>query len=60
MASSVPYTLAAEAYRLLMEVLGTAATVRQDSPGALLRGPVHPLHPAAQQGAGWSGCTGPV
>ena len=29
--------LATEAYRLLMEVLGTAATVRQNSPGALLR-----------------------
>ena len=32
--------LATEAYRLLMEVLGTAATLRQDSPGALLRGRV--------------------
>jgi alkylation response protein AidB-like acyl-CoA dehydrogenase len=36
--------LATEAYRLLMEVLGTAATVRQDSPGALLRGRVERMH----------------
>jgi alkylation response protein AidB-like acyl-CoA dehydrogenase len=27
-----------------MEVLGTAATVRQDSPGALLRGRVERMH----------------
>ncbi|MFZ0907663.1 MAG: acyl-CoA dehydrogenase family protein [Mycobacterium sp.] len=38
--------LATEAYRLLMEVLGTAATVRQDSPGALLRGRVERMHSA--------------
>jgi 3-oxocholest-4-en-26-oyl-CoA dehydrogenase alpha subunit len=37
---------ASEAYRLLMEVLGTAATVRQDSPGALLRGRVERMHRA--------------
>ncbi|MBS9534458.1 acyl-CoA dehydrogenase family protein [Mycobacterium sp. M1] len=39
--------LATEAYRLLMEVLGTAATVRQDSPGAVLRGRVERMHRAA-------------
>jgi 3-oxocholest-4-en-26-oyl-CoA dehydrogenase alpha subunit len=38
--------LATEAYRLLMEVLGTAATLRQDSPGALLRGRVERMHRA--------------
>lgn len=38
--------LATEAYRLLMEVLGTAATVRQDSLGALLRGRVERMHRA--------------
>jgi 3-oxocholest-4-en-26-oyl-CoA dehydrogenase alpha subunit len=38
--------LATEAYRLLMEVLGTAATLRQDSPGALLRGRVEQMHRA--------------
>lgn len=38
--------LATEAYRLLMEVFGTAATVRQDSPGALLRGRVERMHRA--------------
>jgi alkylation response protein AidB-like acyl-CoA dehydrogenase len=38
--------LATEAYRLLMEVLGTAATVRQDSPGAVLRGRVERMHRA--------------
>jgi len=38
--------LATEAYRLLMEVLGTGATVRQDSPGALLRGRVERMHRA--------------
>jgi alkylation response protein AidB-like acyl-CoA dehydrogenase len=38
--------LATEAYRLLMEVLGTAATVRQDSPGAMLRGRVERMHRA--------------
>ena len=36
--------LATEAYRLLMEVLGPAATLRQDSPGALLRGRVERMH----------------
>jgi len=35
---------ATEAYRLLMEVLGTAATLRTDSPGALLRGRVERMH----------------
>lgn len=39
--------LATEAYRLLMEVLGPAATLRQDSPGALLRGRVERMHRAA-------------
>ena len=38
--------LATEAYRLLMEVLGTGATLRQDSPGALLRGRVERMHRA--------------
>jgi alkylation response protein AidB-like acyl-CoA dehydrogenase len=38
--------LATEAYRLLMEVLGTAATLRQDSPGALLRGRIERIHRA--------------
>ncbi|HZE17152.1 MAG TPA: acyl-CoA dehydrogenase family protein, partial [Mycobacterium sp.] len=38
--------LATEAYRLLMEVLGPAATVRQDSPGALLHGRVERMHRA--------------
>ncbi|OHV06108.1 acyl-CoA dehydrogenase [Mycobacterium talmoniae] len=38
--------LATEAYRLLMEVLGTAATLRQDSPGVLLRGRVERMHRA--------------
>src|SRR5271156_4202494 len=38
--------LATEGYRLLMEVLGTAATARQDSPGALLRGRVERMHRA--------------
>jgi 3-oxocholest-4-en-26-oyl-CoA dehydrogenase alpha subunit len=36
--------LATEAYRLLMEVLGTAATLRGDSPGAMLRGRVERMH----------------
>ncbi len=39
--------LATEAYRLLMEVLGSSATLRQDSPGALLRGRVERMHRAA-------------
>ncbi len=38
--------LATEAYRLLMEVLGTAATVRPNSPGSLLRGRVERMHRA--------------
>jgi alkylation response protein AidB-like acyl-CoA dehydrogenase len=38
--------VATEAYRLLMEVLGTAATLRADSPGALLRGRVERMHRA--------------
>ncbi len=38
--------LATEAYRSLMEVLGTAATLRQDSPGALLRGRIERMHRA--------------
>jgi alkylation response protein AidB-like acyl-CoA dehydrogenase len=38
--------LATEAYRLLMEVLGTAATLRQDSPGTLLHGRVERMHRA--------------
>jgi len=36
--------LATEAYRLLMEVLGTAATLRTGSPGALLRGRIERMH----------------
>ncbi len=36
--------LATEAYRLLMEVMGTAATLRADSPGALLRGRIERMH----------------
>ena len=35
---------ATEGYRLLMEVLGTAAVVRAGSPGALLRGRIERLH----------------
>jgi len=35
---------ALEAYRLLMEVLGAAAVVREGSPGAVLRGRVERLH----------------
>ncbi|AOD21767.1 acyl-CoA dehydrogenase [Rhodococcus sp. p52] len=35
---------ATEAYRLLMEVLGPAATVRQNSAGALLRGRIERMH----------------
>ena len=38
--------LATEAYRMLMEVLGSAATLRPDSPGALLRGRVERMHRA--------------
>ena len=36
--------LATEAYRLLMEVLGTAATLRTNTPGALLRGRIERMH----------------
>ena len=36
--------LATEAYRLLMEVLGTSATLRTGSPGALLRGRIERMH----------------
>jgi 3-oxocholest-4-en-26-oyl-CoA dehydrogenase alpha subunit len=39
--------LATEAYRLLMEILGPSATLRQDSRGALLRGRVERMHRAA-------------
>ena len=39
--------MACEAYRLLMEVLGPSATLRQDSHGALLRGRVERMHRAA-------------
>jgi alkylation response protein AidB-like acyl-CoA dehydrogenase len=38
---------AIEAYRLLMEVLGSGAVVRQDSPGALLRGRIERQHRSA-------------
>ncbi|MFM9035743.1 MAG: acyl-CoA dehydrogenase [Mycobacterium sp.] len=36
--------LATEAYRLLMEILGPSATLRHDSPGALLRGRLERMH----------------
>jgi 3-oxocholest-4-en-26-oyl-CoA dehydrogenase alpha subunit len=39
--------LATEAYRLLMEVLGPAAGVRANSPGAALRGRIERMHRAA-------------
>jgi alkylation response protein AidB-like acyl-CoA dehydrogenase len=39
--------LATEAYRLLMEVLGTSATLRADSRGALLRGRIERFHRSA-------------
>ncbi len=38
---------ATEAYRLLMEVLGDAASVRTDSPGALIKGRVERAHRGA-------------
>ena len=38
---------ATEAYRLLMEVLGTQAYVRAGSPGALLRGRIERMHRAS-------------
>jgi alkylation response protein AidB-like acyl-CoA dehydrogenase len=39
--------LAIAAYRLLMEVVGPAAVVREDSPGAVLRGRLERAHRAA-------------
>jgi hypothetical protein len=36
--------MATEAYRLMMEILGPSATLRQDSHGALLRGRVERMH----------------
>lgn len=39
--------LATEAYRLLMEVLGAAAVVREGSPGAALRGRIERAHRSA-------------
>ncbi len=36
--------LAIEAYRLLMEVLGPAACIREGSPGAVLRGRIERMH----------------
>ncbi|TVT42207.1 acyl-CoA dehydrogenase [Amycolatopsis rhizosphaerae] len=39
--------LAVEAYRLLMEVLGAAAVVREGSPGAVLRGRIERAHRSA-------------
>ncbi|MFC7528468.1 acyl-CoA dehydrogenase family protein [Actinoplanes sp. GCM10030250] len=39
--------LAIEAYRLLMEVLGPAALIRDDSPGSLLSGRIERMHRAA-------------
>ncbi len=39
--------LATEAYRLLMEVLGPAACVRDGSPGAVLRGRIERMHRAS-------------
>jgi len=39
--------MATEAYRLLMEILGPSATLRQNSPGALLRGRVERMHRSA-------------
>ena len=38
---------ATEAYRLLMEVLGSAATVRGGSPGAVLAGKIEAMHRSA-------------
>ncbi len=38
---------ATEGYRLLIEVLGTGGVVREDSPGALLRGRIERLHRAS-------------
>ncbi|WAL67447.1 acyl-CoA dehydrogenase family protein [Amycolatopsis cynarae] len=39
--------LAVEAYRLLMEVVGAAAVVREGSPGAVLRGRIERAHRSA-------------
>jgi alkylation response protein AidB-like acyl-CoA dehydrogenase len=39
--------LAIEAYRLLMEVLGTGAVIREGSPGAMLRGRIERMHRSA-------------
>ncbi|BBZ68864.1 acyl-CoA dehydrogenase [Mycolicibacterium insubricum] len=39
--------LATEAYRLLMEVLGSSATLRTGTPGALLRGRIERMHRSA-------------
>lgn len=39
--------LSTEAYRLLMEVLGPQASLRQDSPGSVLRGRLERMHRAA-------------
>jgi alkylation response protein AidB-like acyl-CoA dehydrogenase len=39
--------LAIEAYRLLMEILGAGAVVREGSPGAVLRGRIERAHRAA-------------
>ena len=44
MANSVPNTLVAEAYRLLMEVLGANAYVRDGSAGAVLSGRIERMH----------------
>lgn len=38
---------ATEAYRLLMEILGPSAVIRQNSPGALLRGRIERMHRSA-------------
>ena len=38
---------ATEGYRLLMEVLGAGAVIREDSPGALLHGRIERLHRSA-------------
>lgn len=39
--------LSTEAYRLLLEVLGPQATLRQDSPGSVLRGRLERMHRSA-------------
>jgi len=39
--------LSTEAYRLLMEVLGPQASLRQDSPGSVLRGRLERMHRSA-------------